>query len=54
MTLSKGAVTDMVRAEHVSDYRLRLYFSDGSERVIDFWPFLRGSRNPMIRAFLDP
>ena len=45
---------NVVRAEHVSDYELKLYFSDGVERVIDFEPFLHSSRNPMIRAYLDP
>ncbi len=52
--MPKGAVIDIVHAEQVSDYRLKLYFSDGAERIIDFEPFLRGSRNPMIRAYLDP
>jgi hypothetical protein len=52
--LPEGAVIDIVRAEQVSDYKLKLYFSDGTERIIDFGPFLRGSRNPMIRAYLDP
>ena len=50
----EGVVIDIVRVERVSDYKLRLSFSDGAERVIDFEPFLRRSRNPMIRAYLDP
>jgi len=52
--LADDAVIDIVRAEQVSDYELKLHFSDGKERVIDFEPFIRGSRNPMIRAYLDP
>ena len=52
--LPEGAVIDILRAEQISDYQLKLYFSDGMERVIDFEPFLRGSRNPMIRAYLEP
>ena len=54
MTLSADAIVDIVRAELRSDYKLRLCFSDGAERVIDFEPFLRSSRNPTIRAYLDP
>ena len=54
MILSDDAVIDIVRVEQVSDYGLKLYFNDGTERVIDFEPFLRESRNPMIRAYLDP
>jgi hypothetical protein len=52
--LPEGAVINIIRAEQLSEYKLKLYFSDGTERVIDFEPFLRGSRNPMIRAYLDP
>lgn len=54
MILPEGTVIDIVRAERVSGYKLKLCFSDGVERIIDFEPFLRGSRNPMIRAYLDP
>ena len=54
MRLAEGAVIDIVRVEQMSDYELKLSFSDGVERVIDFAPFLRSSRNPLIHAFLDP
>ena len=54
MILSDDAVINIVGAESVSDYKLKLYFSDGIERIIDFGPFLQKSRNPMIRAYLDP
>lgn len=54
MRLSEGTAIDIVHAERVADYKLRLSFSDGVERVVDFEPFLRRSRNPMIRIYLDP
>lgn len=54
MILSETAVVDIVRAEHLTGYKLKLYFSDGLEQVIDFEPFLRQTKNPMIRAYLDP
>jgi hypothetical protein len=54
MRLSEGTAIDIVHAERVADYKLRLSFSDGIERVVDFEPFLHWSRNPMIRAYLDP
>ena len=54
MILPEDAVIDIARVEQASDYKLKLYFSDGMERIIDFEPFLRGSRNPMIREYLDP
>ena len=54
VTLADDAVIDIVGAEQVSDYKLRLTFSDGKERLVDFEPFLRSSRNPLIRAYLEP
>lgn len=54
MMLSEDAVIEIVWAEYVSGYRLKLRFSDGKERVIDFEPFLRKSRNPLIREYLAP
>ncbi len=54
MTLAEGTAIDIVRVEHVSGHKLKLCFSNGVTRVIDFEPFLRKSRNPMIRAYLDP
>jgi hypothetical protein len=54
MTLPEGAVIEMVQVERLSEYNLRLHFSDGATRVIDFEPFLSNSPNPLIRAYLDP
>jgi len=53
MRLAEGTVIDIVQVVRLADYKLKLSFSDGVERVIDFEPFLRRSRNPMIRAYLD-
>lgn len=41
-------------AEHLSGHILKLRFSDGFERVIDFEPFLTSSRNPQIHEYLQP
>ena len=54
MTLPEGEVIEIVRVERLSECNLRLHFSDGAARVIDFEPFLSNSRNTMIRAYLDP
>lgn len=53
MILSDDAIIEITSAEYVADYKLRLWFSDGKQRVVDFGPFLRRSLNPMIRAYLD-
>ncbi len=41
------------QADYVSDYILRLKFSDGKAVEVDFEPFLRASRNPHISQYLD-
>ena len=45
---------NIVTAEHVGEYRLKLSFNDGKDQVVDFFPFLSHSRHPDIRVFLDP
>ena len=52
--LAEGVIVDLVEVEHLSGYKLKLRFSDGAEQIIDFKPFLKTSRNPMIRAYLSP
>jgi hypothetical protein len=37
---------EIVEAKYVSDYKLRLVFSDETVRVFDFEPFLRKAMNP--------
>ena len=41
-------------AELAGELRLRIRFNDRSEKVVDFSAFLNASRNPLIRAYLDP
>ena len=41
------------RADRIKDHVLRLVFTDGTHRTVDFGPFLNGSTNPQIRAFLN-
>ena len=54
MTLTETAVIFVERAEHAGDFKLRLAFNDATQQVVDFGPFLRQSRNPLIQAYLDP
>jgi hypothetical protein len=52
VVLAENAVVDIIMAEYVADYKLRLKFSDDKERIVDFEPFLRNTLNPMIRKYL--
>lgn len=54
VTLPEGVVVDIAAVDHAGGYRLRLTFSDGTARTVDFEPFLRKSHNRMIRKYLDP
>jgi len=47
-------VIDLTEALYHQGYQLTLQFSDGSERVVDFEPFLRRSKHPQIQSYLNP
>ncbi|WP_295427676.1 DUF2442 domain-containing protein [uncultured Thiodictyon sp.] len=47
-------IINIIAADLVGDYRIRLGFDDGTEQTVDFRPFLTGSLHPDIRRWLDP
>jgi hypothetical protein len=53
MSLPDNAVIFIERADREGEFKLRLTFNDGTVRSVDFGPFLRQSRNPLIQAYLD-
>ncbi len=46
-------VISIVSAEYVNNYSIRFVFSDNTEKTIDFADFLKKSKNPMTRKYLD-
>jgi hypothetical protein len=40
-------------ASYIGDYAIRVFFSDGFNRLVDFKPFLETSLHPSIRKYLD-
>lgn len=46
-------VINIVSADLIGKYLLRLTFDDGKTQVVDFGPFLSQSRHPSIRAYLE-
>lgn len=44
-------VIEIIRAEYVDGFRIRLWFNDGKEHVVDFAPFLQKVRNPTLKKF---
>ena len=43
-----------VRAEYIGDVTLRIFFSDRTERVIDFKEFLSTHPHPQHNSYLEP
>ena len=43
----------IISAKYLSDFAIRLKFSDGVEKLIDFKPFLSKSLHPSIKKYLD-
>jgi hypothetical protein len=52
--LAEHSLIKVVSARLESGHKLKIRFSDGRSRSIDFRPFLESSGNPLIRVFLDP
>lgn len=42
---------EVLRAHHAEAFRLRLVFSDGTSREVDFGPFLQGSKLPDVARY---
>lgn len=40
-------------AKYLSDYAIRIHFNDGTEKIVDFKPFLSKSLHPSIKKYLD-
>jgi hypothetical protein len=40
-------------AKYLNDYAIRIKFSDGIERLVDFKPFLSQSLHPSVKKYLD-
>jgi hypothetical protein len=42
---------EVTEARHVAGYKIRLAFSDGTKRIVDFEPFLRQAHNPDLTQY---
>jgi hypothetical protein len=40
-------------AKYIGDFAVRILFTDGYSRLVDFKPFLETSLHPSIRKYLD-
>ena len=53
MSIQYGVCLEIVKAEVVSDYTIKLEFSDGHKNTINFEPFISENPNESIHQFLD-
>ncbi len=57
MSLKKSKHSQFIQIKeivHLDGLKLSIYFSDGSNQIIDFKSFLSGSAHPQIRKYLQP
>lgn len=48
---NKRQYLEITEAKYVSGYKICLTFNDGTKRIMDFGPFLRKARNPMLTKY---
>lgn len=53
MSVEPGINLDVTATERTGEHALRLSFSDGAVKDVDFGPFLAQSLNPATRKYLD-
>ncbi|MDP1725172.1 MAG: DUF2442 domain-containing protein [Bacteroidota bacterium] len=49
----KSIIINLENANYISEFKLELHFSDGTNRIVDFEPFLKSRQNPMITKYLE-
>lgn len=54
MIPSEGFDIKVVGAEFSHDHSLRVLFSDGNSRIVDFSPFLNRTTHPIMKKYLIP
>lgn len=51
--IADNQIIEIENVTHVGDYKLKLVFNDKTKRIVDFYPFLSSSLNPLIRKYLN-
>jgi hypothetical protein len=46
-------IIEIRSAQYIGDFAMRVIFSDGFNKLVDFKPFLESSLHPSIRKYLD-
>ncbi len=51
--IAENQVIWIKKIEYIDEYKLKLLFNNEAEQIIDFYPFLSNSLNPLIRKYLN-
>ncbi|WKN41239.1 DUF2442 domain-containing protein [Tunicatimonas pelagia] len=51
--VQKRETLSIVRANYIGDFAVRIFFSDGHQKLVDFKPFLEQAMHPAIKKYLD-
>jgi hypothetical protein len=43
----------VIQVDYIKKYQLCIHFNNQVKQVVDFYPFLSSSRNPLIRKYLN-
>ena len=46
-------IINILKAEYLDDYKIKIHFSTNVQQVVDFEPFLRSHKHPDIQKYLD-
>ncbi len=53
MTEIMDQIIDILEVDYLEKYKLKIIFSNGKEQIVDFEPFLKKSKHPDIRKYLN-
>lgn len=51
--MEETELIEIIRAEYKDGHRIQLWFNDGTQRIVDFRPFLCRARHPVFKKYLD-
>lgn len=52
-TDTNAELIEIKSANYIGDFAIRIFFSDGFNRLVDFKPFLELSLHPSIKKYLE-
>jgi len=50
---TKSNIIKIINAKFLEKYKLKISYSDGTEQIVDFEPFLRHSQHPEVQKYLN-